>query len=547
MFVSRTSRIEWPLMRGRWRPVVPRFVLCLALECLANSAWADDLPKFEAQAPSGQVVLKRTKGGAYFVAKDLKEKYDQLLSRLGQLRSDLSGGRLPAAEALHELREVEPRLEELRKEIETRKVLVSPVKAQKQTEELAFNLGPQQRLIITADQIHVVGWDGPQVKCVLEKTVLAANDQPETEDFKALRLVHRHARARELVGQSDEETKAEEQAFLAEKREKPLSEQQLAARRAFVESIQAGYAPLREFQGKDVDLLTIEGLTYEQGNRQLTVGIRSDDGESQGSEWRRHASLTVFVPKCQGVLLRGCLKGVAVEGLQAPLTLSDAGSLDRDYDAQFTIKSVSGPVAIYNVPLNQLEQVHGDVKIVATVEYANAGTTHESGQRTFYIPPPRDCNIVDVEGNLSAWFSRVNLTLAKIKGLVDVRNEAGQTKLTVDNNLALLPHRILADSGRINVQASMSALANLSVMALSDEGTVKTNADQTTYDATSFTTANSADGSRRNWRGVKSNPNADRSDFTYFERPSRVLNGTETAPGLTVISRSGDVELRLKK
>ncbi|MBA3481989.1 MAG: hypothetical protein H0T51_09260 [Pirellulales bacterium] len=492
-------------------------------------------------------MLKRTQGGAYFIAKDLKEKYDQLLSRLGQLKSDLAAGRLPADDVLRELKELEPRLEELRNEIEARKVLVSPVKGQKQTEEITLDLGPEQRLIITADQIHVVGWDGPQVKCVLEKMLLTAGDQPETEEFQAIRLVHRHTRASELVGQSVQERAAEEKAFLAEKREKPLSDEQLAARRSFVENIQAGYAPLRDFQGKDVDLLTIEGLTYEQGNRQITVGIRSDDGESQGSEWRRHASLTVYVPKCQGVLMRGCLKGVAVEGLQAPLTLTDAGSLDRDYDSQVMIKNVSGPVAIYNVPLGQLEQVHGDVKIVATVEYANTGTTHESGQRTFYIPPPRDCKIVDVEGNLSAWFSRVNLTLARINGLVDVRNEAGSTNLTVNKKLAPLPHRIVSDSGRIEVQAHMSVLADLSVMALSDEGTVKTNADQTIYDAATFTTGNSVDGSRRNWRGVRSNASADRFDFTYFERPARVLEGTETAPGLTIISRSGVVVLRLKK
>ncbi len=545
MSVSRTSPVKSLLMRDRSRRVVQFVVLCIALQCLANSAWADDPPKLEAQAPSGQVVLKRTQGGAYFVAKDLKEKYDQLLNRLGQLKSDLSGGRLKADNALSELKQLEPQLEELRNEIEARKVLVSPVKEQKQTEELVFNLGPEQRLIITADQIHVVGWDGPQVKCVLEKSLLSAGDRPETEEFKAIMLVHRHARASELVGQSVEERAAQEKVFLAES-EKPLSDEQLAARRSFVESIQAEYAPLRDFQGKDVDLLTVEGLTYKQGNRQITIGIRSDDGESQGSEWRRHASLTVFVPKCQGVLMRGCLKGVAVEGLQAPLTLSDAGSLDRDYDAQVTITNVSGPVTIYNVPLNQLEQVQGDVKIVATVEYANTGTTHESGQRTFYIPPPRDCKIVDVEGNLSVWFSRVNLTLAKINGLVDVRNEAGSTKLTVNKELAPLPHRIVSDSGRIEVKAQKNAVADLSVMALSDDGTVKTNADQTAYDAASFTTGNSVDGSRRNWRGVRSNSKSDRFDFTYFERPARVLKGTETAPGLTIISRSGVVELRLK-
>jgi hypothetical protein len=547
MFALRTSRIESPSMRGRSRCAIRIVVLSLALGCTSSQARAADPPKLEAQAPSGQVVLKRTQGGAYFVAKDLKEKYDQLLNRLGQLKSDLTDGRLPADDVLRELKELEPRLEELRKEIEARKVLVSPVKGQKQTEELAFNLGPEQRLIVTADQIHVVGWDGPQVKCVLEKVLLLAGDQPETEEFKAIRLVHRHARASEFVGQSDEERAAAEKAFLAEKREKPLSDEQLAARRSLVENIQAGYAPFRDFQGKEVDLLTIEGLTYEQGNRQIIVGIRSDDGESQGSEWRRHASLTVFVPKCRRLLLRGCLKGVAVEELQAPLILTDAGSQDRDYESQVTIMNVTGPVEIYNVPLDQLDHVRGDVKIIATDEHANTGTVHESGQRTFYTAPPRDCQIVEVEGNLSAWFSRVNLSLIGINGLIDVRNEAGNTKLVVSNELLPLPHRVVSDCGRVEIDANADVLADLSVMAITNNGTVKTNADQKTFDGVDFSTAASADGSSRNWRGVRSNASADRFDFTYFGRPDRVLRGTETAPGLTIISRSDVVELKLKK
>ena len=100
MLLSRTLRRESPLMRGRSRCAVQFVVLCMALQCLAHNAWSEDVPKFEAQAPSGQVLLKRTQGGAYFVAKDLKEKYDQLLSRLGQLKSDLSDGRLPAGDCV---------------------------------------------------------------------------------------------------------------------------------------------------------------------------------------------------------------------------------------------------------------------------------------------------------------------------------------------------------------------------------------------------------------------------------------------------------------
>jgi hypothetical protein len=524
-------------------------VVAIALPCGSGHMLRADEPlKLQAEAPPDHAVLDSTLGGAYFVAKDLKEQYEKLLDRVEALKSDVNDGRLPADEALHQIEELEPRLEALRQELEARKVLVSAAKMQQQTEEVLFDLGAQRRLIITADQIHVVGWEGPQVKCVLTKTLLAANDAPETEEFKAMKLIHRHSRAADLVGRTDEEVAADERAFLAEKRDKPLSEAQLAARRAFVQEIQSSYDHLREYQGKEVDLLEMEGLTHQEGNRQVSVEIQSKGGGATfASQWRRHAALTVYVPKCEGVLLRGCLKGVAVESLNAPLTLTDAGSLDRDYDAKSTIKDISGPLAIYNVPLNRVEKVRGNVKIVATVEYANTGTTHTGGKRIAYTPPPRELTIAEVGGDLSAWFSRVNLTLTGVKGLVDVRNEAGATKVVLEDKLAERPHRVISESGRIEVNANKESFASLPVMALTDNGAVETNADDAMFDSLNFTTGATADGSRRNWRGIKSKENADSDRFRDFERPARVLNGTEDEPSLTLISRSGSVSLMVNE
>src|SRR5271166_607776 len=146
-----------------------------------------------------------------------------------------------------------------------------------------------------------------------------------------------------------------------------------------------------------------------------------------GSSCRRQAMLTVYVPKCDAVLLRGCLVSV---------------------------------------------------KIIATVEYANTGTHYEDGKRTTIIPQPRECVIDKIEGNLTAWFARVNLQIGSVTGVVDVKNEAGDTSWVVGDALLDRPYRVISDTGRIDVKISKSALSKLPLMALTTEGTVTTDASQ---------------------------------------------------------------------
>ena len=242
-------------------------------------------------------------------------------------------------------------------------------------------------------------------------------------------MTHRLRRAPELVGKTDDIVAAEEKKFQEEHKAEPASK--WAARDLLVKEIQNSFAPYRPYQGKDVDVVEIEGLSGQQGNRQITVDIRSPGGETtMGSNWRRQAMLTVYVPRCQGVLLRGCLEGLNVERLAAPLIVTDSGSLDRDYDGAFQITKLNGPLALYNVPLDRLQEVEGDVKIMATIEYANTGTHYEDGKRTTIIPPPRELVIGKITGNLSAWFARVNLKIGSVSGVVDVKNETGDTNWT---------------------------------------------------------------------------------------------------------------------
>jgi hypothetical protein len=460
-----------------------------------------------------------------------------------RLKEQIAAGSIAGDEALRTLEQLEPQLAGLREKIEAQKALVSPVHVQTQTEEITFELGPEQRLIVTADDVRVVGWDEPRAKVVLEKTLLAAAAAPEEAEFAALRLVHRRAVATELVGRTPAEVEAEEQLFLSAKRDEPLSDEQFAARMELVQQIADSFAPFADYQGKEVDVVEVEGLTYEQGNRQVTVEVTSPGGDgTMGSDWRRHARVTVYVPKCQGVLLRGCLKGLAVEGVDAPLTVTDAGSLDRDYDGRFTIANIAGPLALYNVPIDEVKQVRGDVKIVATVEYANTGTTHEEGRRVAYIPSPRTCTIAGVGGDLSSWFSRVELAVSEISGTIDVQNEAGTTRLSVGNAPAAAPHRVVSESGQIELKVASDQLAALALMALTGDGSAETNADQGALNEINFTTGLVIDGSRRNWRGFMT-PLSEEGRFTYFDRPGHVLAGSATQAGLTLISRSGRVSV----
>ena len=160
-------------------------MLMIFTSSTANSLAADEDHVVHGQAPPDQAILSHVRGGAFFVPKDLKHKYDALLARVRRIKADIAAGHIAGDAALKQLKQLEPEIESLRQEMQAKKVLVAPAKVQRQTEEMSFDLGPAKLLIVTADRLRVIGWDEPKVKCVLEKTLLGASDQPQTEEFKA--------------------------------------------------------------------------------------------------------------------------------------------------------------------------------------------------------------------------------------------------------------------------------------------------------------------------------------------------------------------------
>src|SRR4029078_4735804 len=205
--------------------------------------------------------------------------------------------------------------------------------------------------------------------------------------------------------------------YAADQQGKPQTDERIASHRQWLEARKRDFAPFSSFQGKEVDVLSISGLTHEEGNRWMSTEIRSEGGGGAfGGDWRRDAQLTVYVPKSSGVLLRGCLGTVDVLDLKAPLILTTADSRDRNYNGHFEIKRLEGSLTVLEAPLDRIEGVQGDVAITCTTELVNSGTTHEGGKRVSYTPEPRECNIKNVSGNLTAWFSRSNLKLEGITG-----------------------------------------------------------------------------------------------------------------------------------
>ena len=533
-----------------WRQLT-RGVFCLA--ALPPAAAVCQVTRVEGTAPPDSVVLEHTRGGAYFVAEPLKRAYDKLVARARALEADLDAERIGGPEALAELTGLRGKLSDLRAEIGEKRVLVSPAKVHRRAEEATFDLGPEGLLVVTADHVRVVGWDRPGVKCVLDKAVLVPDDKPVDEHLKALMVVHSAGAAGEVGGGSAAARAAAERAFLAGEDGKKLDARQLDGRRRLVAEIATSHAPYAAFQGKEIDTVEVEGLTYEQGNRSLVVDVRSPGGgASTGSDWQRQASLTVYVPPgCKGVAVRGCLGSLDVRGVAAPVLLTRDGSRDRDYEGTFAVRDLAGPLTVRDVPLDVVENVRGDVTVASTTELVNSGTTHDAaaGTRTLYTPPPRALTIRNVGGDLTARFARSDLTVGSVGGRVDVVNEYGNTTWDATAGgtpLATKPHRVTSSAGRVEARLSAKAVGPLPVLALTNCGTVKTDAPQAVLpDLSLGTPPGTAGDANQDWRGLRS-ASADNSPGSVLDAAGRlglVVGGGVRPPGVDLVSRGGVVRV----
>jgi hypothetical protein len=522
-------------------------LLAFALWQCSGLAAAQKTPTAKGEAPADQAIVGSKLGGSYFAPKPLKEKYDQLLSRVRSVEVEINEGTISGDQAKREIEQLRVELAEVRKQIEEQKTFVPAGKVHTKSDTTTFKLGVEQRLLILASKVRIIGWDKPEVKCVLDKAVLTAGDKDVDNDLAQMQLVHEHRSAENEVGKTAEELEAEEAEYLASAEGQKLEAKQIQGRRKFLEQRKAWQQIYRPIQGREIDVIAVKGLTHDEGNRQITLDLSSPGGErSMSSHWQRHATLTVYVPTCQVVALQGGLGGLEIETVDANVIVRGDG--DRDYNGQFRVKGVKGSLVVDRLPLDTIDRVVGDVDVTMTAYLGNSGTRHVGDTRTSYVFAPLQYTYRNIGGNLRAWMVRADLELANIGGTIDVVNEYGTTRLTVTDTLPSAAHRVVSDGGRIEVKLSEGALGELPVLAVSESGTVRMSYRDRAFEDVSWT-ASAPTNELRGWHGFERKAPAAGNDsfFDRFERVSNVLDNESRTAGLDLISRGGLIEIsRLK-
>jgi hypothetical protein len=344
-------------------------VFCVLASCVMlwqQIAAADETKTAKAVAPLNTEVFETSFEGAWFVDKQLKTKYEAAKTRLEELENEIRSGKLERENGEIAISDARLELQNVRQEIDEQKTLVSAFDIKTKTVEQKIESGPERLLIVTADKIKIVGWHEPHAKLVLVKKVLSSGEAVD-DHLAGIEVTHEHRIAPELVGKTAEEYAADKTAYANNADGKLRTEEELAANTRWTEEIATSKRHYSVFQGKQADLLTVKGLTHQEGNRQASYDIRSPNGNGQaGSRWRRNAELTLFVPACTALLLQGCEVGTDIAGVDGQLILTSAGSRNRDYAGTFNISEHRGTITLLNVPIDSVKHVLGDVVIEST-------------------------------------------------------------------------------------------------------------------------------------------------------------------------------------
>jgi hypothetical protein len=516
--------------------------LILTPLCLlpASTLGSDDAKKGPPRAPADFVVLEANRTGAYFIARPLREKYDALLQQIATLRTEIAEARIDSTEARSRVERLQADLDALRKQIDAGKLYIPGATTHLATETKTFPFPGNDLLLIDAANVEIRGWDRPELKCVLDKLVLGEKDQDATKDLDGIQLVHRITSGKEAFGFYQEGN--------------PLAKQEDV--RAELDRF-----PFKEFLKKEFPLITVKGLDYQEGNRSIDVEMLNDAGNGiVGSEWRRHAKLTVFVPRCRQVGVRGGLGGFKVQGLDAAVAVSGNGN--RDYHSVYELADLGGGLTALDIPIHRLDRIRGDVSVIATAFAENIITGH-GGSVSMRPDVAGGSSYRDIQGGLRARFCRADLSLERIGGKIDVENDFGPTLLVVEQPLAARDHRIVSQSGSIEVRLGPEGTGDLRLNVFTECGAVHLAGGRNEspgpggrgfqvvipgLEGVGFVQlmgyGSAKDTVRRAWNGYYRKPGGNkdpREQFEVFERMAAALRGRDRTPGLDVISRSGSV------
>ena len=530
----------------RYVPYVEFMPLAYAFLCviLSRTSGADDWEK-HVKAPPNHAVLSDTLNGWYLVPIASKQVYDETVRRLESLQTEVESGHLKANDAKVELVELTSQLTVLRATLQASRVHIAGAEIHEQTETIEFEMGPEKRLVITANHVRVVGWEGKKVKVELKKTVLSTDKKPVKsveDELKAIRIVHQLGRV-EFAGQSDAQWDAQEAEFMA-KEGANLSKEQLAERRVIVNEIRQIRAYHRDLLDKDIDHVSVAGLEFNN-NKSITKSVKSEVRVARMNSIRqRYAEMTVYVPSCTSLCIRGARRGLQVENLiVSTLTIVDEDSTDSDERGRFDLKGLEGNLVCINFPLQTIKKVKGHVWVESTTEFGfqGAGTTYRDDLRDMTPSRQFQVDVDEVTQGVDLLYARVLLDLANIQGKINVKNEFGDTHLVVASSMAETTHRIVSLTGRIDVELSSAAWDSVNVLAVTNHGGVRTNIPREQFDDFHLNGPDKHDNVRRDWSGFRKVVAVEdrMAVFDLLDRFAAILNDTARANGLDLISRNG--------
>jgi hypothetical protein len=262
----------------------------------------------------------------------------------------------------------------------------------------------------------------------------------------------------------------------------------------------------------------------------------------KSSQWRRHAKVVLYVPKCGRIGVRGGLAGFKVEGVHAPVTIVGEG--DRDYEASYEVSELTGSLTAENITIHRLDGVKGDVSIVATAYSGNVSTTHDDRGITMEPGPIRSAEYQNIDGDLRVRFVRTDLAVGRVTGRVDVENNFGPTTWLADTPLGKADHRLVSLGGPIEVRLGKSALDGLPLALFTECGVVHLAPGMMQgLDSSSFSSG-SGDGVPSSWQGFATVRGPSASGFELIKRIGAAIQGQPREPGVDIISRGGTVRLQ---
>jgi hypothetical protein len=474
------------------------------------------------QAPGDSLIVESDLAGSYFVARPLKEKYDELVKRVGELKAEIDDARIDEAGARRELDRLQGEIDEAIRAIEKARVYVPGATIENRATVQSIPLGPGDLLLVDAADVEIRGGEGPEVKCVLKKTALGelGREQDLAPEFDGIELVVRRSSGREKF---EFYRTAAEQPALRHEYER---------------------FPFKPFLEREFTVVTIKGLTHDEGNRMISVGVKNEAGIAHYSNaWRRHAKLLLTVPKCQGVGVQGLSVGLRVHGLNSSLMVQANGG--GGGDKRFEVTGLGGSLTASDIAFNQVADVQGDVSILATAYTTDVSISHGPDGATMRPSPPRPASYKDIRGNLLARLCRADLTLEKIAGRVDVENAFGRTVWRAKEPIAARDHRIVSQSGPIEVRLAPTALGRLPLALFTECGTIRLPAGESNSGLKSRMFHGSmGDVTNRSWNGFVTSEGNDRPDGpldTLFPRIPTAFRGEGRTPGIDIISRAGTI------